>query len=166
MADQGFDVGRSVGDCRDAHDDEGNERLTYNPRQLHGIPPHQVGEVWPLVEPWIIDSAERTRGKYSADDIRNGLITGHAQLWLWHSPTAIGVLITEITVYPQNRCCIISTGAGTNADEWWEASLARLEEFARFAGCTDMLIQCRPGWERRFRAAGYDKTHIEMEKRL
>jgi hypothetical protein len=165
MADQGINERGAHGDGGDAAG-EGNERLTYNPHELHGIPPEQVEEVWPLVEQWIIDSADRTRGKYSADDIKSGLLSGHAQLWLWHSPTAIGVIVTTISVYPQNRCCIVSTGCGTNADEWWEASLERLEEFARFAGCTDMLIQCRPGWERRFRQAGYDKTHVEMEKRL
>lgn len=146
-----------------SHDSEGNKRLTYN---LHGIPPEQIEEVWPLVEPWLIDSAERTRGKYSVDDIKAGFFSGHAQLWLWLTPTAIGVLITEIAVYPQNRCCIITTGAGTNADEWWQAALSRIEEFARYAGCSDIVVQCRPGWEKRIKQAGYDKTHIYMEKRL
>lgn len=151
----------------DGSDDfERDERLTYNPHELHGIPPEQVAEVWSLVEPWLIDSAERTRGKYSAADIRDGFLSGHAQLWLWHSPTAIGVLVTEISAYPQNRCCVISTGCGTSPDEWWEASLKRIEEFARYAGCSDMLIICRPGWEKRIRTCGYDKTHVYLEKRL
>jgi hypothetical protein len=143
-----------------------DERVEYNPQQLHGIPPEQVDAVWPLVEPWLIGSAESTRGKYTADDIKSGLLSGHAQLWLWHSPTAIGVLVTTIAVYPQNRCCVVKIGTGENADEWWDSALERLEDFARFAGCTDMEIICRPGWANRFKSKGYDRTHVYMEKRL
>jgi len=165
MGYHGIDERHTVGDSSDVAA-SGNERVEYNPHQLHGIPPEQVESVWHLVEPWLIDSAKSTRGKYTADDIKNGCLSGHAQLWLWHSPTAIGVLVTTIAVYPQNRCCVVKIGTGVGADEWWAPSLERLEEFARFAGCTDMEIICRPGWERRFKAKGYDRTHVYMEKRL
>jgi hypothetical protein len=152
---------------RDGGDSAGaRNAVGYNPYQLYGIPPEQVDTVWPKIEHLLVNSASRTRGKYAVADIKAGVLAGHAQLWVWDSPTALAVLVTEIAVYPQNRVCIISTGVGDDADEWWDRSLARLEDFARFAGCTDMLIQCRPGWERRIRTAGYSKTHIEMEKRL
>lgn len=164
MEHRGFDKWRPLGHTSDL--EPGHERVEYNPRQLYGIPPEQVESVWELVEPWIVDSADRTRGKYSADDIKSGVLSGHAQLWLWDSSTALGILITEIAVYPQNRCCVISTGAGTNPDEWWAKALETIETFARHAGCSDMLVICRPGWEKRIRSAGYDRTHIYMEKRL
>lgn len=140
--------------------------VEYNPRQLYGIPPEQVEAVWPKVEQWLVGSAESTRGKYTADDIKDGLLSGHAQLWLYESPTAIGVLVTTIAVYPQNRCCVIKIGTGENAEEWWDIALSRLEEFGRHAGCSDMEILCRPGWMKRFKSRGYDYTHAIMEKKL
>lgn len=140
--------------------------VEYNPHQLYGIPPGQVEAVWPKVEPWLVGSAESTRGKYTADDIKDGLLSGHAQLWLYESPTAIGVLVTVIAVYPQNRCCVIKIGTGENAEEWWDIALSRLEEFGRHAGCSDMEILCRPGWMKRFKSRGYDYTHAIMEKKL
>jgi hypothetical protein len=164
MERDGIDIGRLE---RDSGGSAGaRHAVEYNRQQLYGIPPEQVDAIWPKIEHLVVNSASRTRGKYAVADIMAAILAGHAQLWVWDSPTALAVLITEIAVYPQNRVCIISTGVGDNADEWWDRSLARIEDFARFAGCTDMLIQCRPGWVRRLLEAGYSKTHIEMEKRL
>ncbi|HJQ13039.1 MAG TPA: hypothetical protein VJ840_18550 [Gemmatimonadaceae bacterium] len=162
MGYHGVNVRSAVGGSGDAHPDS----VAYNPHQLYGIAPEQVDAVWPKVAKWLDGSAESTRGKYTADDIKDGILSGHAQLWLYDSPTAFGVLVTVIAEYPQNRCCVIKIGTGENAEEWWDLALTRLEDFGRHAGCDAMEILCRPGWVKRFKSRGYDYTHAIMEKRL
>ncbi|MDI3304650.1 MAG: hypothetical protein QJR04_25210 [Burkholderia multivorans] len=131
---------------------------------LYGIGQHEIEAVWPEVEPWIDGSAKRTRGKYTAEDIRTGLLNGDAQLWIWKTPTAFGVIVTQIEVYPQRKCLCVRVGTGTNAQEWAQPAAKRLEEFARYAGCKGVLMVTRPGWEKLL--PEYDRTHVYLEKEL
>lgn len=131
---------------------------------LYGIGQHEIEAVWPEVEPWLKGSVERTRGKYTIDDLKDGLLQGHAQLWIWKTETALGVIVTQIEEFPRNKCLVVRIGTGTNAKEWAEPAAERLEEFGRYAGCDAMIMVTRPGWEKLL--PSYDRTHVYLEKAL
>ncbi|MEC4533082.1 hypothetical protein VSR91_26530, partial [Klebsiella pneumoniae] len=63
---------------------------------LYGIQIPHINEVWPEVRPWIEHACETTRGKFDAEDIRAGLLTGEDQLWIWKTATAFAVGITRL----------------------------------------------------------------------
>lgn len=133
---------------------------------LYGIQKHLIDEVWDEVRPWIVASCKRNRGKYDADDIRIGLLTGEDQLWIWRTDTAYAIGITRICEYPKQRVCTIRIVTGTNAAEWQGPAMETIECWAKAQGCHAMELCARPGWSRRMKAHGFDATHIYLEKPL
>lgn len=133
---------------------------------LYGIPHTSIDDVWDEVRPWIERAAETTRGKWDAQDIRIGLLTGDDQLWIWKSPTAFAVGITRLANYPKQRVCTLRIVTGTNMAEWAQPCIETIEAWARANGCQAMEFQARPGWRRFLCARGYDKTHEYLERAL
>lgn len=133
---------------------------------LYGIQCTEIESVWEEVRPWIESSCRRNRGKYDADDIKAGLLTGEDQLWIWKSPTAFAVGITRLANYPKQRVCTIRIVTGTNAAEWQQPAMETIEKWARSNGCHAMELCARIGWSRRMKAQGYVETHRFIEKAL
>jgi hypothetical protein len=133
---------------------------------LYGIQRDQISEVWPEVCPWIEAAAETTRGKWDAEDIRAGLLTGEDQLWIWKTDTAFAVGVTRLANYPKQRVCNLRIVTGTSMAEWAQPCIETIEAWARENGCHAMEFQARPGWERFLKGRGYDKTHVYMERAL
>lgn len=133
---------------------------------LYGIQPAEINAVWEDVRALIEDACLTNRGKYDAEDIRAGLLSGDDQLWIWRTPTAFAVGVTRISNYPKQRICAIRIVTGSNAAEWQQETLETIERWARAQGCHAMELCARPGWERRLRDRGYDKTHVYLEKAL
>ena len=131
---------------------------------LHAIQPHQIGDVWWEVLPWIEASCRRNRGKYDAGDILDGLFSGEDQLWIWRSPTAFAVGITRISNYPKCKVCAVRIVTGTNSAEWREQTLHAIEDWARQNGCASMELITRKGWARHLKE--YEMTHVYLEKKL
>lgn len=135
-----------------------------SPGQLRGVGTQDVPFAWQEVGPWVDRAATRSRGKYTGADILAALLDARAQLWVWSTPTAFGVLVTQIEQYPRNKCCWIRVATGSNAAEWAQAAVARIEQFAREVGCDAMELIARPGWEKFL--PSYARTHVYLEKAL
>jgi hypothetical protein len=133
---------------------------------LYGIQPAEINAVWEDVRALIEDACETTRGKFDAQDIKAGLLTGEDQLWIWRTATAFAVGITRLANYPKQRVCTLRIVTGNNVDEWYLPCLETIERWAKANGCQAMEFQARPGWERFIRPLGYDKTHVYLEKSL
>ncbi len=133
---------------------------------LYGIPIPQINEVWEEVRPWIEKACETTRGKFDAEDIRAGLLTGEDQLWIWKTATAFAVGITRLSNYPKQRVCNLRIVTGTNMAEWADACIETIEKWARANGCQAMEFQARPGWKAFLKPRGYDETHLYLERPL
>lgn len=133
---------------------------------LYGIQRHEVEVVWPEVRPWIEQACETARGKFDADDILAGLLSGDDQLWIWKTPTAFAVGITHLSNYPKQRVCNLRIVTGSNMDEWALSCVETIERWAIANGCSAMEFQARPGWERVLSRRGYDKTHVYLERLL
>ena len=133
---------------------------------LYGIQPAEINAVWEDVRALIEDACVTTRGKFDAQDIKAGLLTGEDQLWIWRTDTAFAVGITRLANYPKQRVCTLRIVTGNNVDEWYLPCLETIERWAKANGCHAMEFQARPGWERFIRPLGYDKTHVYLEKSL
>lgn len=133
---------------------------------LYGIQRDEIEVVWPEVRPWIEDAAKTTRGKWDAEDIRAGLLTGEDQLWIWKTPTAFAVGITRLANYPKQRVCTFRIVTGTNMAEWAAPCVKTIEAWAKANGCHAMEFQARPGWRKFLTTIGYDKTHEYLERTL
>lgn len=133
---------------------------------LYGIQPAEINAVWEDVRALIEDACTTTRGKFDAEDIRAGLLTGEDQLWIWRTATAFAVGITRLANYPKQRVCTLRIVTGNNMEEWFEPCLETIERWAKANGCHAMEFQARPGWKRFLSGRGYDHTHSYLEKSL
>lgn len=131
---------------------------------LYGIQSDQIHAVWTEVEPWIAAACARNRGKYDAQDILAGLLSGEDQLWIWRSPTAYAIGVTRLSNYPKCKVCAVRIVTGTNSIEWREQTLRVIEDWARANGCASMELIARKGWARHLK--DYDMTHVYLEKTL
>jgi len=131
---------------------------------LDGIQAAVIPAAWPLVAADIAAALERARGKLEAGDVFVACLTGEMQLWIWRTPTARAVIVTQITNYKRKRVGQVVICVGENVQEWARPALSRIEEWARANGCGGMELVARPGWRRIF--PEYEQTHIFMERDL
>lgn len=131
---------------------------------LYGIQLTELPDVWPMVSEELSAAASRSRGKFDGRDVLKGLLSQELQLWIWHSPTARGLLVTQIFNYPKNRVCGIRIATGNNAEEWCMPALDVIERWAKASGCNAMELIARPGWKKLIK--GYAMTHLYLEKAL
>lgn len=133
---------------------------------LYGIQRSEINAVWEEVRPWLEAACETSRGKFDAEDIRAGLLSGEDQLWIWKSPTAFAVGITRLSNYPKQRVCNLRIVTGENMAEWAQPCIETIEQWARANGCHAMEFCARGGWERFLTRRGYDRTHVFLERTL
>ncbi|KVU10659.1 hypothetical protein WK62_05185 [Burkholderia ubonensis] len=131
---------------------------------LYGIPAASIPEVWGEVCPWIAAACRTSRGKFDENDILRGLLDRDDQLWIWKTPTAFAVGVTRLVHYPKQMVCTVRIVTGRNRREWEQQCVEQIEAWAKAQGCHAMELQARPGWEKVL--AGYDKTHVYLEKQL
>ena len=126
-----------------------------------------VHEVWPTVQKWLTDNgAKLMRGNDSVEDVKQAIDTNNAQLWIWKTETALGIVVTQIVQYPRRKVCFIKFGTGYNAKEWAVPIITAIERFAEFSGCGAVEICARPGWIKLLESAGYGSRHILLTKEL
>lgn len=110
--------------------------------------------------PWIAAALEYSRGTHTVDDVVDGIKAGRLQLW----PSDAGCLVTEFVEYPRKRVLNVFLGAGDMArlKDMHDSVLA----FAKANGCGAVTISGRPGWARVWKSAGFEPTHMTLEKEI
>lgn len=129
--------------------------------------PDELADLWPIIRDRIASCCKRSGGKYEPVDVLQNLINRRMDLWLAvDDANAVQALaITEIVDYPRVKVCKLLAGTGDDAERWYRL-IDGIENWARSQGCGVFEPICRPGWEKRFAALGYRKTHVVLEKRL
>lgn len=123
--------------------------------------------MWPVVYPMLAPAIERTRGRLDEATVFKNLVTGELVLWLICRNGPIGAGVTQVFNWPSGlRVARILVAGGRDHTNWFD-KLDALEEWAREQGCTVLEAWGRPGWEKALtKAKGWQKTGIEMEKRI
>ncbi len=131
---------------------------------LEFVPQVAVPNAWPLVEHWIEEAAEGSRGKIVAGDILTALLGGFMHLWVVRDRGLVtAVMVTEFLCFPQKKLCGIVIFMGEGLDKWLFLKDV-LEKWAWMQGCRGMRHIARKGWARVL--TDYDWTHVVLEKDL
>ena len=110
--------------------------------------------------PWIEAALEYSGGTHNYQDIVDGISSGYMQLW----PAERGCLVTEITTYPRKKILNVFLGGG-ELDQLIEMH-DDLSAWGKAQGCDAATIIGRPGWERIYKARGWQRQHVVLAKEL
>lgn len=137
--------------------------LAYSPSSTwFAVPPHQVEapQLWRQVEAILTEKCE----EYRANDVRHAVRRGEMQLWLAapdHGPVA-AVLLTELRRTRDGLVMTVLFVGGSDMRLWIDER-ARLVEFARQQGATEVRFEGREGWRRIFPEA--EKIGVKLRIR-
>ena len=109
---------------------------------------------------WIEDALEYSGGTHTFDDVAEGILNGHMQLW----PTDRGCAVTEIVVYPKKKVLHVFLAAG-EMDQLIDM-IESASIWGRTQGCTSMTTSGRKGWKRVLSGEGWKEVMVVMEKEL
>lgn len=133
--------------------------------QITIIPNHEVDNIWNQIKDYAEGAAKYTYGRFTANDIRNGIKNNlNQQLWVAHDDGVIyGFVVTEPLDYPQLKSMIMYFTGGFDLHLWKYDMLSTIQKFAYSIGCDIIESQGRPGWERLFKNDGYKKRFVAYE---
>jgi len=129
---------------------------------LRTVDKKNINLVWPDVNGFILKALKYSDGKYNLSDIKEGIESGRMQLFIAVDNFPIAAAVTEITDFPQKRVLSITLVGGERMEEWLHL-MNQLEAWAKDAGCEQIELFGRPGWEK---VLGWDKTYTALKKDL
>ena len=131
------------------------------------VPVGAVAGVIPALLPYLQESAERSRGRATVDDILRMVLNGQMQLWVvYEGNTIYGHVITEEKQYPRCKMLVCQYCAGEpNHMHYVEDKMyAILEDVAQKAGCAGVEFVGRPGWKKSATEHGFDVQSVVFQK--
>lgn len=120
----------------------------------------QIISIWPDVAP-IILRAISAYNEHSLDEIFSSLLSSTRQLWVFHGKEIEAILITQIKTNNSIKVCHLELCAGRNFENL--TFLKIVEEWAKSAGCTQMIISGRKGWNRKLKDYQIKKLILEKD---
>ena len=99
---------------------------------------------------------------YTLDHLDALILSGRAQAWFGED----GAIVTEIRAYPTGARVIHGLVAAGELAEIVGVLIPRAEAWGRSIGCLMAVIESRPGWVRKLKAAGYSIHQTAVRKRL
>lgn len=132
--------------------------------QISIVPAEYVASVWPDIEQYMQGAAEYTYGRFTVEDIKEGLLSKPHQLWIAFDDRKIyGAVVTEISEYPQLKALVMHFTGGIKLNEWKNEMLQMLQRFGKDCGCTIIESYGRPGWEKVFKDDGFKSRFVFYE---
>lgn len=133
------------------------------------IPYGAIAGTIPAIMPYLVESAKRSRGRASVDDILRFLFAGEMQLWVVfddETKQAHGHFITEVKQYPQFKMLVIQYAAMIpNYMAEIEALMQEYaESYALGAGCKGIEFVGRPGWKKHAEKYGYTAQSVTYQR--
>ena len=110
--------------------------------------------------PWIEAALEYSGGTHTFEDIVQGIVSGHMQLW----PAPKGCAVTQIVVYPQKKTLHVFLAGGEM--EQLLDMMGDAAAWGRTQGCAAMTLSGRIGWQRALRGHGWETRLVQMEKEI
>jgi hypothetical protein len=127
------------------------------------VPVEDIPACWPLVESHIAE------GLVSGDDTSGHLFVkcarGEFQLWIVWSDKVEAAGVTSIAKTRHGLHLQFESFAGDGMDKWFDTQ-DQLYAWAKAAGCGEVRLTGRRGWERVLHGKGFEMTHVILRKRL
>ncbi len=130
------------------------------------IPIEYINHVWPQIEEYMNGAAKYTFGRFTAQDIYDGLMSKPQQLWIAFDKEdnqIYGAVVTQVHPYPRLTGLVMHFTGGKEIQKWKDPMLALLRKFAKDNGCTIIESYGRPGWERIFKNDGFKQQFMFYE---
>lgn len=128
------------------------------------VPVPYVESVWPKVEGYLKGAADYSFGRYTVEDIKEGLLTKPQNLWIaFEGDDVYGVVVTAFTYYPKMVALDMVFTGGKELPKWKSEMLTLLQRFAKDSGCKIIESYGRPGWEKVFKNDGYKSRFVFYE---
>lgn len=126
---------------------------------LYNIEQGKVEAYWEHASPYINKALNKTgaNAEFSLEDIKESLIDGKMQLWLWVKDEEVqAVGVTEILSYPRSNILSIPFVGSEKmtVEEWFSESVEELTKFAKHHECSGLKGYGRFGWIKRFEKLG------------
>lgn len=119
----------------------------------------KLAQAWALAGPMVM-SAVDIGGDETEDDVLRQLATGAYQLWIIAgSEEILAGMVTEAVVRPLRSVLICRYMGGQDITGWWRPVLKEIKRFARWAGCSEIEFQGKPGSESLAHRAGFKVAH-------
>lgn len=121
------------------------------------------------IAPLLLKAVEHSDGRYSFDNVLEGLGTGRFELWgaMKKPASLVAVAVTTVDVFPSGKRAyvVLQLGGSSMADAAaFFKFLPKMEGMARQAKCDVMQIIGRKGWERDL--AGWATISTVYEREL
>lgn len=132
--------------------------------RLIAVDPKRVAEIWPAARP-LIEKAYKDGDQVIPLSILADLRTGKRLLWLAvdGEETIIAAMLTQLFNMVSGKMLKMQECGGERMPEWKHLR-RRIEDYARAEGCTRVLVEGRPGWQRIM--PDYERVAVVLEKRL
>jgi len=133
------------------------------------IPYGRIAGTIPAILPYLMESAERSRGRATVDDILRFLFSGETALWVVfdeETQEAHGHFVTEIKQYPQCKMLVIQYCSGEKNHMKFIEDLMQqyAEQYARQVGCRGIEFVGRPGWKKHAERYGYTAQSVMYQR--
>ena len=121
------------------------------------------------IMPYLEESAERSKGRSSVDDILKFLFTQQMALWVVYDEEtheAHGHFITEVKQYPQFSMLVIQYAAmlPNHMEQIEDLMQEYAQAYAKNAGCRGIEFVGRPGWKKHAGKYGYQAQSVTYQK--
>jgi hypothetical protein len=138
---------------------------------LHQVLDGEVAVAWGKGAAHFIQRAlDHANGEFLLSDVEARVAGGAWQLWVAvEAGHIVGAAATQIVHYPQMIICEIVYFSSSLPREEWTALFgegSELEHWAKYVGCTRVMLHGRAGFERVKPDHGYSKWYVCMGKTL
>jgi hypothetical protein len=130
------------------------------------VPPMHVNAVWGQVEKYLTAGLKRSGHEYNSDHLKAFVITGNQFLLVAVDENNVihGAATVEMNIFPNETVAFItSTGGKMLANK---EVLGQVEDWARQNGATSLRGACFESIARLWKAHGYERKYIIVEKKL
>ena len=128
------------------------------------VMPEHYELVWNKISDYMEGAAKYTHGRYSAQDIKEGLYKNSWQLWIAYDDNKIyGAVITEVIKYPRLNALIMHFTGGIKLKLWKDDMLSLLRGFASANQCKTIESHGRVGWKKVFENDGFKSKFMFYE---
>lgn len=116
------------------------------------MPPKAVVEIWQIIKPLLVKILDASKGEHTERTLFDAITSGEFQLWLAYSKTRLdGIILSRFVRFPSGLVVLFVQGAaGEGADFHLVSSLETLKSYALKSGVTDVRVEGRKGWVKKF----------------
>jgi len=115
------------------------------------VPREHLQTVWTAAQPHLQKAAERSGGRYEAEDIAKDIAEDKQLLWVvWDAETeeTLAAMTTQIVNYPRKKILRIPFIGGERMNEWWPEFYEAMCKYAKDCGASGIEGAGRKGWAR------------------